>query len=255
MSQVAANPYLVLYSVPWDTYQGILGAIGERPLRHTYDQGTFELPRLIYGVSWEEYSRFLKATADYYLRHTYDGYTLELMTPLKSHEWIKTIVGRMIETMAFDLHFKIQSVGSTTLPSTKVEKGVQPDEGYYITNELIVRGKSSYEPDVDPPPDLIIEIDVTSSCVPRFPIFALLGIREIWHYSNGELEFLWLTEKGEYVRHDSSREFPFIESSAVEVILDQYEEVDEDSLIRQFVNMARERYSRLSEGNQTVEQF
>jgi Uma2 family endonuclease len=247
--QLAANPYVVLYGVPWETYEGILDAIGERPLRHTYDQGTFELPRLIYGVSWNEYSQFLDATADYNLRHTYDGYTLELMTPLKSHDWIKRILGRMIETMAFDLQFKIQSVGSTTLPSTKVEKGVQPDEGYYVTNEPVVRGKDTYEPDVDPPPDLIIEVDVTSSCVPRFPIFALLGIREIWHYSNGELEILWLAENGDYMRHESSREFPFIESTAVEAILEQYEDIDEDALIRQFVNMARERYRASSKGS------
>lgn len=247
--QLITSPYVVLYGVPWKTYEGILDAIGERPLRHTYDQGTFELPRLIYGVSWDEYSRFLEATADFNLRHTYDGYTLELMTPLKSHDWIKTVLGRMIETMAFDLDINIQSVGSTTLSSAQTVKGVQPDEGYYITHEAKVRGKNTYEPDVDPPPDLIIEVDVTSSCVPRFPIFALLGIREIWHHDDDELEFLWLADKGDYIQHASSREFPFLDSTAVAAILAKYDQVDENSLIREFIEMARERYTASSAEN------
>jgi Uma2 family endonuclease len=246
IEKLATNPYVVLYGVPWETYEGILDAIGERPLRHTYDEGTFELPRLIYGVSWQEYSRFLEATGDYNLRHTYDSYTLELMTPLKNHDWIKRLLGRMIETMAFDLDIDIQSVGSTTLSSALTTKGVQPDEGYHVTNEASVRGKSTYEPDVDPSPDLIIEIDVTSCSVPRFPIFALLAIREIWHHDGTELQFLWLSDDKTYVPNASSREFPFINARDVQAILDQYEDTDENSLIRQFVQLAREKSAQTS---------
>jgi Uma2 family endonuclease len=171
------------------------------------------------------------------------------MTPLKSHDWVKKLLGRMIETMAFDLDIDIQSVGSTTLSSAQTEKGVQPDEGYYITSEAKVRGKSTYEPDLDPPPDLIIEVDVTSSSVPRFPIFALLGIREIWHYDGAELQFLWLSDGKTYVPNDSSREFPFISVSKVEAILEQFEETDENSLVRQFVRMARDERGQAAAGD------
>ena len=82
------SEFIVVYGVPWETYEGILDAIGRYHLRHTFDEGTLEMRRLLYGVPWEGYLKLLDATPDLNLRHTYDEGTLEMMSPRKDHEWV-----------------------------------------------------------------------------------------------------------------------------------------------------------------------
>src|SRR5208283_2008047 len=90
------SEYVVLEGVPWVTYEGILDAIGEYHLRHTYDEGALEMRRILYGVAWEDYLKLLDATPDLYLRHTYDEGTLEMMSPGKNHEWVGKLIARTI---------------------------------------------------------------------------------------------------------------------------------------------------------------
>jgi len=142
--QAAAESYVVLYGIPWKVYEGILDALGEYHLRHTYDCGALEMPSLLHSVSWSDYMRFLDALGDRSLRHTYDGGELEIMSPRKDHDWIKSFIGRMIEYIAVSFEIDIQCIGSTTLTGERVTKGFQPDEAYYVANEAVVRGKKTY---------------------------------------------------------------------------------------------------------------
>jgi Uma2 family endonuclease len=175
MSVQSTQPseYVVLYDVPWDTYEGVLEALPDHYLHHAYDRGTFELRSLLWNVSWEAYEQLLAAFGDYQLAHTYDRGTLEiLMSPRVDHDWVKSILGRMVEMVSFVLDIPIKSVGSTTLRRRDVRCGLQPDEGYYIENERQVRGKLTFDPDSDPLPDLVIEVDVTNKSVTRLPVYA-----------------------------------------------------------------------------------
>jgi Uma2 family endonuclease len=236
-----ADPFVVLYGVPWKTYEAILDALGEYHLRHTYDRGTLEMRGLLYGVDWRDYQKFLDALGDISLRHTYDRGTLEMMSPRKDHDWVKRIVGRLIEAMCLELNIPVQSIGSTTLTSESVERGLQPDEAYYIANEPLVRGKPQFEPDRDPPPDLVVEVDVTNSSVRRLPAFAAMKVPEIWRYDGEQLQFLRLTESGEYAESPTSAAFPFLGPQDVARFLDLRTTTDENSLIRSFLEWARER--------------
>jgi len=130
---------------------GVVRALREP--RHSYRHGELRLPTTLKNVSWEAYKEFLQALGDRHVRHFYDQGTLEIMSPLKSHEWIKKLIGRFVEMMAWDQKISIQSVGSMTVTSELMERGFEPDESYYIGNEPKVRGKLHFEPDVDPPPD------------------------------------------------------------------------------------------------------
>ena len=96
-NRCALREYVVLYGVPWETYEGILKTLGEYHLRHTYDRGALEMRRVLYGVTWDNYLKLLDATADLFLRHTYDEGILEMMTPRKEHDWVAGLLGRMIE--------------------------------------------------------------------------------------------------------------------------------------------------------------
>ena len=174
--EAAESEYIVLYGVPWETYEGILDALDECHLRHTYDRGTLEMRRLLYGVSWENYLRLLEATPNLYLRHTYDRGTLEMMSPRLEHDWLGKLLGRMIEAFALSANLPIKSIGSTTIRAAKGGRGLQPDQTYYLASEPLVRGKNTYDPKKDPPPDLAIEIDVTNTCLPRLPVFAQVRV-------------------------------------------------------------------------------
>ncbi len=237
-----ADRFVVLYGVPWDTYEGILDALDEHYLRHTYVEGTLEMRALVNGVSWQQYKRFLEALSDYNLRHSYDGWTLELMSPRKDHDWVKSILGRMVETMAYELNIPIQSVGSTTLTGDSVERGLQPDESYYVANESKVRGKSTYDPDFDPPPDLTIEVDVTHSSVKRLPLFAALAVPEVWRYDGQRVIFYRRGKSRKYTETQRSVSFPFLSPADVTRFLEKHTEMDENSLVRSFAKWAMQQY-------------
>jgi Uma2 family endonuclease len=233
--------FVVLTGVPWDAYVGITDALAEHHLRHCYDRGLFELRREVLGVSWEEYQTFLKALGDFHIRHIYDKGVLEFMSPLKGHDWIKRIIGRFIVSWAFDQRLPIQSIGSTTITNPRTERGFEADEAYYIANEPKVRGKIEYDPDVDPPPDLIIEVDVTSSSKKQLQLYGAMKIPEVWLHDGGRLRFLHRTRQGRYRESETSLAFPFLAPADIVRFLERHAQVDETELTRQFVAWARKR--------------
>jgi Uma2 family endonuclease len=242
------DPYVVLYGIPWKTYCEIDDALGEYHTRHAYSRGALEMRGVLYGVAWSDYKKFLDALGDYSLRHTYFEGTLEMMSPHKDHDWTKNLIGRMIEAMALAFDIPIQSVGSTTLTSDDVEKGLQPDEAYYIANERKVRGKNTYDPKTDPPPDLAIEVDVTNTCIPRLPTFAGLGIPEIWRHDEDQVRFYRRVKsgrrRGRYGEIKRSIAFPFVEPEDVNQVLAKKEVLDENTLVRMFLKRVRQRRKR-----------
>jgi Uma2 family endonuclease len=158
------------------------------------------------GISWQTYETLLHELRDRRLRLTYYHGNLEIMTPLPEHEFYKKVVGRFVETLAEELEIKIVPLGSTTfkLPETV---GAAPDECFYIKNLSAVRGKKRLDLDLDPPPDLVVEIDITSSSGHRFAIYADMGVPEIWHY-NGNTFAIYQLRDREYIACTQSLAFP-----------------------------------------------
>jgi Uma2 family endonuclease len=239
--QQVEDSYVVLYGISWEMYEGILDALGEYHLRHTYNSGALEMRSLLHSVSWKDYTRFLGALGDRSMRHTYDGGELELMSPRKDHDWIKSFIGRMIEYIAISFDIDIQCIGSTTLTGEAVEKGFQPDEAYYVANEAIVRGKRTYDSSVDPPPDLLVEVDVTNSSLDRMPGFAALNINEVWRHDAESVQFYRLISSGEYERIDRSLAFPFVESGDIDRHIEKLDELSENRVLRELIDALRPR--------------
>ncbi|MEB3825924.1 Uma2 family endonuclease, partial [Phormidium sp. CCY1219] len=101
------------------------------------------------------------------IRLTYDRGLLEIMTPLLEHEQPNRLLAKVASAVAEELNVEILSAGSTTLNRADLEKGSEPDSSFYIQNERLIRGKRTIDLKTDPPPDLVIEIDVTSSSIDR----------------------------------------------------------------------------------------
>jgi len=239
------DPYVVLYSIDADQYKSIHEALGEYLTRHAYSNDTLRISGLLHGVPWANYKKFLEALGDHRLRHAYSKGTLELMSPRRDHDWVKNLIGRMIETMSLKFDIPIMSVGSTTLTKDDVEKGIEPDESYYVQNELSQRGQKTYDPDIDPPPDLTVEVDVTSSCVSRTSTFAELGIPELWRYEGNAIRFYRLVKsgkrKGTYQEIPKSIAFPFVHPEDVAAALGQMELQEENAVVRLFLKLVKAR--------------
>ena len=122
---------------------------------------------LLSNVSWQEFEAILKDLGEHRSsRVAYDKGTLEIMTPLPEHETNKVLIGDLVKILLEELDIKFWPLGSTTFKNEEMVKGIEPDDCFYIQNEAAVRGKKRLNLTVDPPPDLVLEIDVTSRTHP-----------------------------------------------------------------------------------------
>lgn len=237
----AEAEYVVICGVSPEAYQRIDALLCEFHTRHAYDGNALEMRRILSGVPPETYWQFIETLPDHYLRHSYDGWTLEMMTPYRSHEWIKGLIGRMLEAMALTLDIPVQTTGSTNLSTAAHDNALQPDESYYFGEKVSSRGQETYRPGEDPPPDLAIEVEITAPVVRRLPLYARIGVREIWHFKNEEMEFLCLAAGGQYERVQRSVAFPFIAVEDVSRFLRQRHDTGENAIVRAFVQWAQQR--------------
>ena len=189
-------------------------------------------------ASWELYEKLLRDIGDRPIRVTYDQGRMEIMSPLPEHERPKRAIGRMIEMLAFETNLPMISLGSTTFRQKDKAKGLEPDECFYFRNEAKVRGRKRLDLRRDPPPELVVEIDVTSRSVPRQPIYASLGVPEIWRYDSARVQCLHLIS-GTYHPRKMSLVFPFLEPARLGQFLNELPDRDDTSILRGFTEWVR----------------
>ncbi|MEZ2301317.1 MAG: Uma2 family endonuclease [Microcoleus sp.] len=191
------------------------------------------------NISWKTYESLVNELAEQRgIRLTYDRGTLEIMTPSAPHESNKQILGRFVETVTEELNVEIRSLGSLTCRREDLERGLEPDQCYYIENEAIVRSLKEIDLNQDPPPDLVIEIDITSSSINRMELYVSLGVPEVWRYDGSRLIFYQL-EGQEYVEREVSPHFPFLSPSEIMGFVERQKDVGETSMIRGFRQWVR----------------
>ncbi|MBD2593962.1 Uma2 family endonuclease [Nostoc spongiaeforme FACHB-130] len=194
---------------------------------------------VLHNVSWETFEALLRDTGeDRGSRFAYDCGTLEIMTSLFEHENPKSNLGNFIVALAEELDIEIRSAASTTLKQKLVKKGIEPDACYYIQNELLMRGKETLDLETDPPPDLAIEVDITSSSVNKFNIYAALGITELWRYNGQNLKFYQLLE-GQYIACEFSIAFPIVSVRDMSRFIEQSKTMGEIALLKLFRTWVR----------------
>jgi Uma2 family endonuclease len=170
---------------------------------------------------------------------------LEIMSPSIEHEWYHRALGRMVETITEELGIPVLSAGSTTLKLQLKERGLEPDECFYLTHELQMRGKRELDLTVDPPPDLAIEVDISRSSINKLGIYADLGVPELWFYDGQSLVVRRLQD-GVYVDRDSSDAFPFLDLKEIERFMSRFEQMGETAWIRSFRDWVKTNYGHLA---------
>jgi hypothetical protein len=173
---LADGQHLVLYNVTWESYLGVGAALSDRPaLRLTYDRGT-----------------------------------LEFMTTSRRHEFFKKWLNRFVETMAEELNRPIEPGGNMTFQRQDLARGLEGDECFWIEHEPEMRGKQTWDPTMDPPPDLFLEVEVSRTVLDRLAILAALKVPEVWTFDGSVIRVQQLQANGTYSLVDKSRFFPEI---------------------------------------------
>lgn len=193
-------------------------------------------------VSWELYESLLREIGAQHVLITYEDGSMELMSPRPEHEWWKKTVARLIETLTEELNIPIAGFGSTTYRRRDLAKGLEPDECYYIQHEALVRGKKRLALNVDPPPDLVVEIDITARDLAREPIYAALGAPELWWFDGRQPRSKRLTPGGTYEVVTNSGAFPFLKDADLEPFLTMVPNTDQTTMVRAFRRWVRERF-------------
>jgi Uma2 family endonuclease len=192
------------------------------------------------GVSWSTYEALLADLEHGGIRLTYDQGRLEIVSPSGHHEWFARLIGRMIEAMTEELDIPVMSTSSWTLRLELKRRGLEADESYYVANEPKVRGREDLSLDRDPPPDLAIEVEISSPWIKKIPIYAELGVPEVWRYDGQRLRVELLQADGTYAASPTSAAFPFLPIEKLEVFLARRADTDETTWIRQFRAWVRE---------------
>lgn len=197
---------------------------------------------VLHNVSWSTYEALLHDLGDRGgIRVAYDRGNLEIMSPHLPHEKLKGLIRRLIEAFADETGLGILNAGSTTLKSHLRQRGVEPDECYYIRNESIVRAKIEIDLAVDPPPDLAIEIDIKSSSVDKLGIYAVLRVPELWRHDGKKLIVYHLQAAGDYVESAMSAALPGLPLEELARCLDRRDADAQSDIVREFRARIRER--------------
>lgn len=159
---------------------------------------------ILRGVTWADYERVLKMRGDHSApRINFLEGVLEIMSPSRTHESFKSMIGCLVEAWCMENDVDITPYGSWTLKEKAVERGAEPDECYVVGDEL------------DPVrPDLAIEVVWTSGGINKLEIYRKLGVREVWYWQEGELA-LHTLRRGRYVRIPRSKVLPGIDHAEV----------------------------------------
>lgn len=179
---------------------------------------------VLHNLNWQQFETLLQTLGEHRsARVAYDFRTLEIMTPLPEHERHKDKISEVIKDIAEILNLEYDCLGSTTWKRETQLAGVEPDNCFYFQNELQIRGLSRFNLEQDPPPDLALEIDLTNKSLNRRPIYARLGIPEIWNYDieQGQLTIYQLNEDS-YSISETSSIFPQISVREIPQILNRH---------------------------------
>ncbi len=195
---------------------------------------------ILHGVSWETYERLLADFQDSHAAHfAYDQGALEIMVLSLKHETFNRMLATLVEIVAEEMQGDVINAGSTTFRRADLSKGFEPDTCFYIQNVERVRGKDEIDLTVDPPPDLVIEIDITSPSLNKFPIFVAVGIPEVWRY-DGKTVTIFTLENGEYRTQEASVVLPDLTSQVITRFLEDSQAMKRSAWVRSVREWARQ---------------
>ncbi|MBR8830482.1 MAG: hypothetical protein N5P05_000044 [Chroococcopsis gigantea SAG 12.99] len=137
--------------------------------------------------SWSDYEQLLGLRDEGVLPKIYfnaDSGKIRLMSPLPSHGNRVDTLKSLIKILLHHYNKDFQSFDPITL--TKISRaGVEPDGCFYVDNYSAILGKDKIDLTIDPPPDLALEVDITSRTNPDD--YSSIAVPELWIYRPPQL--------------------------------------------------------------------
>jgi Uma2 family endonuclease len=178
---------------------------------------------LLQGISWEAYLQILNALPQSRAaRLTYDDGILEITVPLEIHEFSGRLIERFIFTLVELMGLRIKTMGSTTMNYPSLKKGAEPDNAYYIQNQPLVKGRK-VDFSQDPPPDFVVEVDITHTDIAKNKFYAKLGVPEFWRF-DGNVWRIYQLLSEEYTEVEVSPTFSRVPKESLYAFLDAAKE-------------------------------
>jgi Uma2 family endonuclease len=198
---------------------------------------------LLENVSWQTFEQLLEDVGDRRstLFHYING-NLEIMSPMALHERSNRFIDDLIRVLSDELDLELCKCGSLLMRIPDRKLGAEPDSCYYIQNEPAIRNQEAIIVGQDPPPDLVLEVDITNPSDRRLPIYALLNVPEIWRYDGYNLEFLAL-ENGAYTKIERSLSFPNLLAAVIVEFMQKRFQLGDRQALKEFRQWVRDHYA------------
>lgn len=187
-----------------------------------------------HGVSWENYEELLEAVGEAStLRISYNEGTLQIMSPSSKHENRAILIERLVDLLSIRRRIKILFYGSTTIKKQSEQKGAEPDACFYVQTADVVGTKEQIDFNTDPPPDVVVEIDIHHESISKFPIYAAFGVPELWRYDGDTLTIYHLRNR-QYVQSEASQALPILTSALLTEFLGRSPKEDQYDILLAF---------------------
>ena len=204
IAKLPVDSILVLHNRSWDDYEEVLDAVGEnRGLRISFDEGR-----------------------------------LQIMTLSPEHEKYSDLIQDLVRLVSLRLRIKVLSFGSATMKKQRKQKGLEPDYCFYVQTAQEIAGKTHIDFNTDPPPDVAVEIDIHHESLSKFPIYAALGVPEIWRYDERSL-IIYHLEESQYVEASSSLALPMLAGDVLSEFLGRSQREDQYEILLAFEELAK----------------
>ncbi len=191
------------------------------------------------NISWQTYESLLAEAGDKRAsRFSYSQGVLEIIMPSDLHETVNCLLKRIVTALTEELDLKIKGFGSTTLNREDLKQGAEPDSCFYIQNVDRILGRR-LDISTAPPPDLVIEVDITSPSSNRFAVYRQLEIPEVWRYRAQTVQ-IYQWQNREYITCDRSPTFPILSVAMLNQFLQMAETEDDNAIIRSLRQWVRE---------------
>lgn len=187
-----------------------------------------------HGISWNDYEELLRAVGEAPGLHiSYDEGTLQIMSPSSKHENCAILIGRLVDRLSIHQRIKVLFYGSTTIKKRREQKGAEPGACFYVQTANAVGTKEQIDFNIDPPPDVVVEIDLHHDSISKFPIYAAFGVPELWRYDGNVLTIYHLRE-GQYQLAEASQSLPLLTGSVLTEFLARSPKEDQYDILLAF---------------------
>jgi Uma2 family endonuclease len=202
----------------------------KQSIAHLPTGGSLVLP----DVSWEDYQK-VTTEMDAWpgIRLTYDRGRLEIMSTLAKHEKYKELLSDIARLISYETEIDLETLGSTTFSEDWLQRGAEPDTCFYVAHAAAIIGKDRIDLNLDPPPDIAVEVDVSSPSISKLSIYEEMRVPEVWLYDETRLQILRLEESG-YAEISHSLSFPLVTSEALTQALEQSKTKGQSQVLHAF---------------------